>query len=235
MSRLFITGDTHGDFKRLSYKNWPESRDLKEGDCLIVTGDFGLLWNHTTKSMQDWWTWWFDERPFKVLFVPGNHENWDEIERLPQVSMFDGFVGQVSKNIFCLNKINALNICNYKVLVVGGAESIDKASRMEGSTWWRQEIPTVKECNDALDLIDLHGKKFDLVLTHTAPLSVIEAMNIPVLDYINDPTSKFLEVVLESVDFKRWYFGHFHDNIRLTGTFYDKHQMLFDKITEVTI
>lgn len=39
---IYITGDTHANFRRFSRKQMPYH--LEEGDYMIVCGDFGLLW-----------------------------------------------------------------------------------------------------------------------------------------------------------------------------------------------
>ena len=39
---IYVTGDTHGDASRFDD---PRLKNLKQGDTLIVCGDFGFLWN----------------------------------------------------------------------------------------------------------------------------------------------------------------------------------------------
>lgn len=40
---LYLTGDTHGDYRRFERK---EIRHLKQGDVLVVCGDFGFVWGY---------------------------------------------------------------------------------------------------------------------------------------------------------------------------------------------
>ena len=47
------------------------------------------------------------------------------------------------------------------------------------------------------------------VLTHTCPQSIFDLMNLNALKR-NDPTMKILEEVKSRINFKHWYFGHFH-------------------------
>ncbi len=63
---LFITGDTHGDFRRFSADIFPEQKEMTKDDYVIVCGDFGL-W-HDTKE-ERYWLSWLDEKPFTTLFV----------------------------------------------------------------------------------------------------------------------------------------------------------------------
>ena len=44
---VYITGDMHGDEDRLYDKNM---RKLKEGDILIICGDFGFIWSGDEKE-----------------------------------------------------------------------------------------------------------------------------------------------------------------------------------------
>ncbi|MDM8195794.1 hypothetical protein QUV98_05625 [Massilimicrobiota timonensis] len=46
MSRIFITGDTHGsyDIQKLARKNFPEGKTLTKDDYMIICGDFGCVW-----------------------------------------------------------------------------------------------------------------------------------------------------------------------------------------------
>lgn len=79
---IYLTGDTHNDFSKLSNKSL-KKHDLKltEDDYIIVTGDFGLCWAHDKTF--DWNCKWFAERSFTTLWVQGNHENYDMIAEYP--------------------------------------------------------------------------------------------------------------------------------------------------------
>ena len=76
---IYLTGDTHNDFSKLSNKSL-KKHDLKiaEDDYIIVAGDFGLCWAHDKTF--EWNRKWFAERSFTTLWVQGNHENYDIIK-----------------------------------------------------------------------------------------------------------------------------------------------------------
>ena len=46
MTRIFITGDTHGDYDwhKLNTKFFPEQKEFTKDDYVIITGDFGGVW-----------------------------------------------------------------------------------------------------------------------------------------------------------------------------------------------
>ena len=46
---IYVTGDTHGDRERLSRR---KLRHLKEGDTLIICGDFGFMWNDSRREQR---------------------------------------------------------------------------------------------------------------------------------------------------------------------------------------
>lgn len=68
---IYLTGDTHGDWRRFSTSNFPDQKEMTRDDIVIVCGDFGI-W-HDTKE-ERYWLNWLAEKPFTVCFVDGNHE-----------------------------------------------------------------------------------------------------------------------------------------------------------------
>lgn len=46
MSRLFVTGDTHGDYDiaKLNTHNFSTQEELSKDDYFIIAGDFGCVW-----------------------------------------------------------------------------------------------------------------------------------------------------------------------------------------------
>ena len=76
---IYITGDTHRDFSRFTGKERDRLLfDLKKGDIVIVCGDFGLLWDKS--STFAFYLDWLGRLPFQILWVAGNHENYDMLE-----------------------------------------------------------------------------------------------------------------------------------------------------------
>lgn len=103
MSRIFITGDTHGDYdvKKLNRHNFTEQNELTKNDYLIIAGDFGCVWygskdvsdrcpdyevppvHRTYIGKDDYWLKWYDEKNHTTLFVDGNHENHALLDAYP--------------------------------------------------------------------------------------------------------------------------------------------------------
>ena len=49
---IYITGDTHGGFQRFGNKYFPPQKHMSREDYVIITGDFGGLWDGGPK---DWY------------------------------------------------------------------------------------------------------------------------------------------------------------------------------------
>ena len=107
-------------------------------------------------------------KPFKILAVMGNHDNYDLIEKLPEVEMFGAKVLKVSDNVFYLKRGEVYIIEDKRFLVLGGAMSDDKAWRKAHESWWEQEEWSEEEKETCLAKIK-ENNNFDYVLSHTGP------------------------------------------------------------------
>ena len=92
---IYVTGDTHGSqaagrfcadgfMRRFNTASFPEQKELRKEDCVVICGDFGGVWetdrflvreSPAEKAGLDW----LEQKPFTTLFVPGNHENYDRL------------------------------------------------------------------------------------------------------------------------------------------------------------
>ena len=94
----------------------------------------------------------------------------------------------------------------------GGAGSIDRMYRIEGKTWWAREQGSYCEQMEGLENLERYGNKVDYILTHTCPDSLIESMFNLKRQEEDSPTGKYLEHVSKIADYKRWFFGHWHES-----------------------
>lgn len=79
---IYITGDTHGDFARFSAKRLRRAgMELTQEDYIIICGDFGLCW--AKNKTFEYHCKNFAEKPYTILWVQGNHENYDMIGEYP--------------------------------------------------------------------------------------------------------------------------------------------------------
>lgn len=204
---VYITGDTHADLdiSKLNTENFPQQRSLTKQDYVIIAGDFGLVWDGSPREM--WWREWLSNKSFTTLFVDGNHENFNMLRELETVPMFGGIVRKVTDSVYHLERGQALTIDGKKFFVMGGAKSHDMEHRTECESWWPQEIPTTEEMERGIRALDAAGWDVDYVITHCAPRSV---QRILADWYENDAVTSYLELIQRDLNFKRWFFGHYH-------------------------
>lgn len=103
----------------------------------------GCCWdgNKFDKYIQRYWT----QQPFTVLFVDGNHENFNVLNSYQTTIWNGGEIHQITDNIIHLKRGQAYTIYNRKIFTFGGASSHDKKYRKEGVSWWPEEMPSLEE------------------------------------------------------------------------------------------
>lgn len=74
---ICITGDTHGEFERFSSNYF----NAAKGDYVIICSDFGNLCDNSNKEKYCCKR--LREKPFTVLFIDGNYENYDMLSAYP--------------------------------------------------------------------------------------------------------------------------------------------------------
>jgi len=211
MSKIYITGDIHGDPMRLARKKFPEGKNLTKDDFAIVAGDFGIIWSNKPDNKEAYELKWLEQRPWTTLFIDGNHENFYRLGLLPEEEMFGGKVGVVRKGIYHLKRGEIYLIGGKTFFCFGGAYSWDRWHRTLGISYWEEEVPNYTEMDYGLAQLESVQYKVDYILTHTMPRFLV-----PILGFSKapedkeDPTSKYLDHISNSATFEKWYFGHMH-------------------------
>lgn len=214
---ICITGDTHGRIERICGNT--ALSVLGKGDYLIVCGDFGFVFaNKGTMAYLEEYEdiQRLEALPYTILFVDGNHENFDRLNAYPVEEWNGGRVHRVGKNILHLMRGQVFEIEGKRILAMGGAHSIDKYMRTENVSWWSTEIPSCAELAEARLNLEKCSYSVDYVITHTAPRAGIATLGFSVAEE-EIPLVELLDSVYENVSFKRWYFGHFHTDRRIDG------------------
>lgn len=219
---IYITGDTHipHDIEKLNSKNFKEGKNLTKDDYLIITGDFGGVWLGEEKDY--WWLNWLNDKPFATLFIDGNHENFDLLNRYPEISWKKGKVHKIRKKVIHLMRGQVFEIDGNKIFTMGGASSIDKHLRKENVSWWKEELPSKEEIDEALNNLEEHNFEVDYIITHTCSRRLKYQMGYTEIDSLNS----FFDYLEDNLKYKHWYFGHHHINKR----FNEKQTCLFDEI-----
>ena len=244
MNKIIVTGDIHGNpFQRLNVENFPEGKAYTKEDYVIILGDFGLVWDDS--AMEHSCLDWLENKPWTTLFIDGNHENYDLLNKFPIEEWGGGRVQKIRSSVIHLLRGEVYDIGGYKFLAMGGARSHDiqdgvlevgdprikiwkkddfKLFRINHISWWEEEIPNEEERKNALKNLAENDYKVDYILTHEAPSSDVVLMDH--LLYHPDEYSKWLEMeIRQKVKYKKWFFGHYHLNLDVN----EKETCLFER------
>ncbi|MDE6104469.1 MAG: metallophosphoesterase [Clostridia bacterium] len=226
---IFVTGDTHGlensDKLRVFADKHPE---LNKNDYVIIAGDFGAVWSENTLTEE---LRYYTELPFTVLFVDGNHENFDMLDSYPVEIWNGGKVHKIKPDVIHLMRGQIFEIEGKSIFTFGGATSIDKFMRREGFSWWPQELPTFEELDEGIANLKKYGNKVDYIITHSCGQRALTYPQLRIAAGIKTacPESHLLSNFEDVVEFKHWYFGHFHIDARLS----DKYTALMHEVVKI--
>lgn len=223
---VYVTGDTHGriDFPKLRIfaKSHPE---LTKADYVIIAGDFGAVWSekHLEDDLKP-----YCDLPFTILFIDGNHENFDLLNAYPISEWNGGKVHFVKPDIIHLMRGQVYTIEGKTFFTFGGATSTDKMLREESLSWWPQEEPSQSDVDEALKNLAEHSFKVDYIITHTCDMQPLCSPPIKTpFNYIKCfHENAILNEFEERVDYGYWFFGHFHMDADITH----KKTLLYDNI-----
>lgn len=221
----FLKGDIHGNLFEII--DFIDRFNLGKNDNIIILGDCGIAWRKDKKDLaQNIKLWNECGNEVKLYFIDGNHENFNILNSLP----IENNMGKIADNIYHLRRGQVYEFENKKILVCGGADSIDKYRRIENFTWWKEEAIS----QETID--DIPAGHYDYVLTHCCPRSIFEKNKIYLstlqfLDEnkINHSSEDMLEQLKGKITFDHWFFAHYHINRNLD----EKFTCLFENFREV--
>ena len=173
----------------------------------------------------------------------------------PQKAWNGGMVREIRPSVLMLERGYVFNIDGCKCFAFGGARSHDisggilkaedfeskklankEAERwnLEGKTfrvnhvsWWEQEMPEQMEMERGWAMLEDEKYKVDFIFSHDCPASdkfFVLRENCP------DELNKYLEQVKQKVDYKKWFFGHYHENMMIPGS---KDLLLYEQLVQI--
>jgi len=234
---IYITGDIHGNPRRLSVESFYEQKEMtvQEENFVIILGDFGLIWNRERESFEEeTWLDVLERKPFITLFIDGNHENFDRLNSYPVKTWNGGQVHEIRPHVLHLMRGQVFTIEDRTFFTFGGASSHDiqdgildyegwreKAMeldcqgkhmyRINGLSWWPQELPTLNEMQTGITSLWEHNNKVDFILTHSPSTSQLYLLGGKGL-YEPDRLSNYLEEIRATTEYKKHFMGHMHIN-----------------------
>ena len=215
---MYFLGDIHGDFYCI--EKFCRKNDEKKKINLIQIGDFGAGFDFGMPGQfiqkMDYLNQILAEYNITCYVLRGNHDD-------PQY--FNGTYANYWSNLKLMPDYSVIEIEGKRVLLVGGAISIDRLGRTEGKSWWKDEVFVFDE--EKIKMI----KDIDLVATHTSPqfchprtfndlVYSFASYDPPLLSELTherELLNTMYEMLKENGNpMEKWYYGHFHA---------EKHQM----------
>ncbi|MCI8417523.1 MAG: hypothetical protein HFI33_08545 [Lachnospiraceae bacterium] len=252
---IYLTGDCHGSFSRFARKKRERlPYKFTEEDFLIICGDFGLLWARDEEFAYH--LRWLSSLPFRILWVQGNHENYDMIAEYPLEHWQGGKVRHMVRDrIILLERGQIFQIEGKKFFTFGGASShdiqggiLDRGSpdfqrrkqralkqelpyRIRHESWWEQELPTEAEMQEGRDQLSRARYQVDYVITHCLSTGMQKKLagyygNLGSKLFPPDILTDYFQELEENLQYKQWFCGHYHEDLRLDS----KHKILYQKI-----
>lgn len=238
---FYCTGDCHGRFER--FDNFYKTITTPVG--MICLGDFGVnyyLNKRDEKNKAELCS----KYPLITFYcVRGNHEARPQTIKDMGILHDDNVQGPVYWQPEYPNIRYFMDGCCYVIdgkqtLVLGGAYSVDKFYRLaNGWQWFENEQLNDEERENIynyLETLALSGKinKFDLVLSHTAPINFEpREMFLDCIDQsdVDKSTEEWLQSIYNLLpEHTFWLFGHYHGDM-IMG---DNIAMLYEKIIDLS-
>ncbi len=254
---IYITGDCHGNYQRFTkYQRTKLPFLLGEDDYVIVCGDLGLLWAKDKEFEYN--RKWLSSLPFTLLWVQGNHENYNMIAEYPVEMWHGGKARHIAKDkIILLERGQIFDIEGKTFFTFGGASShdvqggiLDRTSpdfrknkrrailsglpfRIRNESWWEQELPADTEMQEGRHNLSRAGYSVDYVISHCLSSDMQDKLESyygggPGL-YERDILTDYFEDLEGKLQYQVWFCGHYHVNLRLD----EKHMILYKDIVSL--
>ncbi len=227
---IYITGDKHANFMEVFYFCYTNETTVE--DILIVLGDSGINYyaNEKDNNLKNN----LKEYPITFFCIHGNHEERPEnINTYKTKKFHNGIVYYEEEypNILFAKDGEIYDFNNHKVLVIGGAYSVDKYFRLErGHNWYESEQPNDETKKKVINVLKNRSNQIDVILSHTCPYKYLpREMFLEGIDQstVDNSTEYFLDEIEENTNYNIWYCDHYHTDNKI-----DKLVFMFHKIEE---
>lgn len=224
---IYITGDCHGEFAKIR-RFCMEMKTTRE-DIMIILGDAGINMSNGLRDLRKKQM--LSQLPITLFCIHGNHEM--RPTRVVQVDRWGGrtdrkayrlkdwhggrvYVESAFPSILFARDGEVYDLDGTAALVIGGAYSPDKPMRLaRGWPWYSDEQPDGKIRKRVENAIRERQGKVDAVLTHTIPARYIPALHLRPWPGVDQSTEHWLDRVEDSMQYKKWYAGHFHVDVTI--------------------
>lgn len=204
--KIFICGDFHGD---VAWMQKVVNKATEMGVRLIIQvgdfpiGPFGFKDYETAFSKMLY------EADIMGLVSPGNHDNWERIERIFEDGPEHNFA-LLAPNLILARPGARMSLNGYEFGFLGGAYSIDRGQRLEGYDWFRNEQISTS------DIYRLGDDPLDVLITHDVPerTRVTEAYSLdPESQRTANQDRKMILAAIKVTKPKVLFAGHWHQRV----------------------
>ena len=237
---IYCTGDTHSKvIERFSFKHNPELRQLTKNDTMVITGDWGAIWDAMPSKQDKYILDWMNSQKYHFLIVLGNHENYDVIDTMPKSTWKNGEVlqrvdaGQTYDNIHIVRKTSIFDIDGQHILCISGADSHDIDNLLDpcdeqydsqkrycnkhdifyrtiGETGWAEESVDIQEAVKVIE--PRENGFFDIIFTHDMPAIGSSIFTVCGHRLAATEGEQYLDVLRKTLNYDSWIHGHMHED-----------------------
>lgn len=210
---VIITGDTHREFERIF--DFCEAYGTTNDDIVIILGDAGI--NYYLDESDYWLKEELSTLPCQLFLIHGNHEERPDLIGSYEEKEWHGGIVYVEAeypNLIFAKDGEIYDFDGKRAVVIGGAYSIDKISRLKsGTPWFDTEQPNNMIQEYVERQLNKVNWKVDYVFTHTAPLKYEPREEfMPGINqlYVDKSTEKWLDSIEDRLQYEHWFLGHYH-------------------------
>ena len=206
-----VSGDTHGSTSRFNVLDEYEP----ESAAIIILGD--VAFNYHGNEQDYYIKRKVNAHQNYIYCVRGNHEmRPTDVSTMERI--WDNNVGNF---VYCEPEFPYIRyfidgylyqLGEYRILVIGGAYSVDKYYRlMMKRKWFPNEQLTAYEMNTIYKVYA--NDKVDFILSHTCPLSwqptdlFLEGLDQSTVD---NSMETWMDAFKDAINWNIWLFGHYH-------------------------
>lgn len=230
---IYITGDTHGNFRRIAY--FCDTYGTTKNDILIILGDAGINYFEDYRDVNLKTQ--IKDLPITLFCLHGNHEARPDSTGFYSETVWNGgvvFTEDRYPNILFARDGEIFDFNGVSVIVIGGAYSVDKYYRLESNwRWWSNEQPDERTKKYVEKQLEKRRNKIDIVLSHTCPLKY-EPVEVFLSGIDQSTVDKSTEIWLDYLEgqiaYKKWYCGHYHTVKKI-----DKLEFMFDNVKQFAL
>lgn len=247
--QIYVSGDCHGQFSKFNTTVFSEQKKMNPNDYVILCGDTALTWDSSKETKH--WVKWLAKKSYTTLWVDGNHENFDILYSLPVEEWKGGKVHFLAPNVIHLMRGQVYDLAGVKIFTFGGAKSHDidggifemddpnlklklrqceknhQFCRINHRNWWKEELPSKEEMEEGRKNLEAHNWEVDFIVTHCCASSTQAAISDGT--YKQDILTDYFEEIKQKCKFKKWFFGHYHDNQNVS----DKEILIYEQIIRI--